>query len=131
MDGRMRDLAMFNLAIDSKLHGCDVIALKVDDVAPNGYAIDRATVRQRKTGRPVRFELTEQTRQTIDDYVRVAGKKPGEFLFTGRHGPARCLTARQYARLVSSWIAGIGLDPSVRYTLAPTNQGEPDLPAHG
>ena len=58
-----RDLAMFNLAIDSKLRGCDVVAIKVEDVAPNGYAVDRATVRQRKTGRPVRFELTEHTRQ--------------------------------------------------------------------
>jgi hypothetical protein len=58
-----RDLAMFNLAIDSKLRGCDVIAIKVDDVAPNGYAVDRATVRQRKTGQPVRFELTGHTRQ--------------------------------------------------------------------
>jgi integrase len=111
MDGRIRDLAMFNLAIDSKLRGCDVTALKVEDVAPNGYAVDRATVRQRKTGQPVRFELTEQTRQAIDDYVRAAGKKPGEFLFTGRRGQARCLTTRQYARLVSRWIAGIGLDP--------------------
>ena len=111
IDGRMRDLAMFNLAIDSKLRGCDVVALKVEDVAPNGYAVDRATVRQRKTGQPVRFELTEQTRQAIDDYVRVCGKKPGEFLFTGRRGPARCLTTRQYARLVSGWVAAIGLDP--------------------
>jgi integrase len=111
MDGRMRDLAMFNLAIDSKLRGCDVVALKVEDVAPNGYAVDRATVRQRKTGQPVRFELTEQTRQAIDDYVRVCGKKPGEFLFTGRRGPAQCLTTRQYARLVSGWVAAIGLDP--------------------
>ena len=78
-----RDLAMFNLAIDSKLRGCDVVAIRVDDVAPNGCAIDRATVRQRKTGRPVRFELTEQTRQAIDDYLRVSRKKPGEFLFKG------------------------------------------------
>src|SRR6476620_11048406 len=65
-----RDLALFNLAIDSKLRGCDVVAVKVDDVAPNGYAVDRATVRQRKTGRPVRFELTEHTRHAIDDYIR-------------------------------------------------------------
>src|SRR5205809_656083 len=79
-----RDLALFNLAIDSKLRGCDVVAVKVDDVAPNGYAVDRATVRQRKTGRPVRFELTEQTRQAIDRYIKLAGKKPGDFLFTGR-----------------------------------------------
>ena len=59
VEGRTRDLAMFNLAIDSKLRGCDVVALKVEDVAPNGYAIDRATVRQKKTGRPVKFELTD------------------------------------------------------------------------
>jgi integrase len=111
VEGRARDLAMFNLAIDSKLRGCDVVALKVEDVAPNGYAIDRATVRQKKTGRPVRFELTEQTRQAIDDYVRAAGKKPGEFLFSGRRGPGQCVTTRQYARLVSEWIASIGLDP--------------------
>src|SRR5947207_12977784 len=58
IEGRTRDLAMFNLAIDSKLRGCDVVALKVEGVAPNGYAIDRATVRQKKTGRPVKFALT-------------------------------------------------------------------------
>ena len=61
VEGRTRDLAMFNLAIDSKLRGCDVIALKVENVAPGGYAVDRATVRQKKTGQPVRFELTETT----------------------------------------------------------------------
>jgi integrase len=111
IDGRTRDLAMFNLAIDSKLRGCDVVALKVEDVAPSGYAIERATVRQKKTGQPVRFELTEQTRQAVEEYVRAAGKKPGEFLFTGRRGAGRCLTTRQYARLVSDWIASIGLAP--------------------
>ena len=63
VEGRTRDLAMFNLAIDSKLRGCDVVAIKVEDVAPNGYTIDRATVRQKKTGRPAKFELTDQTRQ--------------------------------------------------------------------
>jgi integrase len=113
IDGRTRDLAMFNLAIDSKLRGCDVVALKVEDVAPRGYAVDRATVRQKKTGHPVRFELTEQTRQAVDDYVRAAGKKSGEFLFSSRRGPGRCMTARQYARLVSEWIASIGLDPKL------------------
>ena len=56
IEGRSRDLAMFNLAIDSKLRGCDVVVLKVEDVAPNGYPIDRATIRQRKTGRPVKFD---------------------------------------------------------------------------
>lgn len=108
---RVRDLAMFNLAIDSKLRARDVSALKVEDVAPSGCAVDRATVRQKKTGLPVKFELTEQTRQAVDDYVRSARKKPGEFLFTGRCGTAQCMTTRQYARLVSEWVASIGLDP--------------------
>ena len=79
VEGRTRDLAMFNLAIDSKLRGCDVVALKVEDVAPNGYAVDRATVRQKKTGRPVKFELTDQTREAIDDYLRVTNRKVGDF----------------------------------------------------
>jgi integrase len=109
--GRKRALALFNLAIDSRLRGCDVVGLWVDDVAPHGYAIDRATVRQRKTGRPVKFEITEQTRQAVDDYLEASGKRPGDFLFTGSCGKDRCLTTRQYARLVSGWIHDIGLDP--------------------
>jgi integrase len=113
VEERTRDLAMFNLAIDSKLRGCDVVALKVEDIAPSGYSVDRATVRQKKTGQPVRFELTEQNRQAVDDYLRAAGKKPGEFMFTGRRAPGRCMTTRQYARLVSEWIANIGLDPHI------------------
>ena len=109
----VRDLALFNLAIDSKLRGCDVVSLKVEDVAPHGYAIDRATVRQKKTGRPVKFEITEQTRQAIDEYLTAVGKVPGEFLFSGRSTERRCLSTRHYARLVSEWIASIGLDPSL------------------
>ena len=95
MAGRARDLALFNLALDSKLRGCDVVAVRVDDVAPNGYTLDRATVRQKKTGRPVRFELTEQTRQAIDEYLKVTGRKAGDFLFAGRGGSERGLTTRQ------------------------------------
>jgi integrase len=111
IEGRVRDLAMFNLAIDSKLRCCDVVAIRVEDVAAGGYTADRATVRQRKTGRPVRFELSEQTRQAVDDYLKATGKRPGEFLFTGRRGPERNMTTRQYARLVSDWIGSVGLDP--------------------
>jgi integrase len=110
LEGRIRDLALFNLAIDSKLRGCDVVAVKVEDVAPNGYTMDRATVRQKKTGRPVKFELTDQTRQAVDGYLKAASKKPGEFLFTGRGGAGQCMTTRQYARLLSEWIASVGLD---------------------
>ena len=111
--GRIRDLALFNLSIDSKLRGCDVVAIKVEDVAPNGYTMDRATVRQKKTGRPVKFDLTDQTRQAVDDYLKAASKKPSEFLFTGRRGPGQNMTTRQYARLLSEWVAGIGLDPKL------------------
>jgi hypothetical protein len=73
LERRTRDWALFNLAIDSKLRGCDLVALRVDDMAANGYAVDRATIRQRKTGRPVRFESTEVTRQAVDDYLRASG----------------------------------------------------------
>ena len=80
---------------------------------PHGHAVDRATVRQKKTGQPVRFEMTEQTREAVDDYIRAANKKPGQHLFTGRRGGDRAITTRQYARLVGKWIASIGLDPSL------------------
>jgi integrase len=88
-----------------------VVALKVDDIAPGGYSVNRATVRQKKTGRPVKFELSEATRQAVDDYLRTVGKRAGDYVFTGRRGPERSLSTRQYARLVSTWIASIGLDP--------------------
>ena len=111
LERRTRDLALFNLAIDSKLRGCDLVALRVDDVAPNGYAVDRANVRQRKTGRPVRFELTDVTRQVLGDYLRVSDRKAGQCLFPGRRGPDAHLTTRQYARLVAEWVSSVGLDP--------------------
>ena len=105
-------MALFNLAIDSTLRGCDVIAIRVDDVAPNGHAIARATVRQKKTGRPVRFELAEQTRQAINEYLVASGRKAGDYLFSGRRS-GQSMTTRQYARLLSEWLSAIGLDPRV------------------
>src|SRR5258708_4883747 len=108
IEGRVRDLAMFNLAIDSKLRGCDVIAIKVEDVAAGGYTADRATVRQKKTGQPVRFELSEQTRQAVDDYLMAANKKPGEFLFAGHRGSEHSMTTRQYSRPVSQALDSLG-----------------------
>jgi len=78
-----------------------------------GYAMDRAMVRQKKTGRPVRFELTDQTRQAIDEYLNATNKKPSEFLFTGRKNNGQPMTTRQYARLLSEWVASIGLDPKL------------------
>ncbi len=112
LKGRLRDLALFNLAIDSKLRGCDLVSLTTMDVAPNGCAADRASVRQRKTGRPVRFEITEQTRQALDDYRSQRREATHPYLFPGR-GRASHLTTRQYARLLEEWLAMIGLDPSL------------------
>ena len=113
LDKRIRDLALFNLAIDSKLRGCDVVRLKVGDVAPHGYSIDRASVRQRKTGRPVKLEIAEHTRQAVDNYLRAYPRTSGDFLFVGTKGKDRALTTRQYARLVSHWVTSIGLDASL------------------
>jgi hypothetical protein len=76
---RATNQALFNLAIDSNLRGCDLVALRVDDVAPNGYVVDRASVRQGKTGRPVRFEVTEITRQSLDEHLRLDGRQPGQW----------------------------------------------------
>src|SRR4051794_11770443 len=112
---------MSKLAIDSKLRGCDVVALKVEDVAPSGYLVDRATVRQKKAGQPVRFELTEQTRQAVDDYLRAAGKKPPGTEYDNE-------TVRP-ARLRMDCPYWVGPAP-FRHPLASTNQGDPDLSAH-
>ncbi len=113
LEKRIRDLALFNLAIDSKLRGCDVVAMRVEDVAPRGYAVDRAIVRQKKTGRPVKFELTEQTRESIDAYLKESGRNVDQCLFPGRGAPDKHLTTRQYARLLGDWLASVGLDPSL------------------
>ncbi len=113
LQGRTRDLAMFNLAIDSKLRACDVVRLRVDDVAPQGVTVARATVRQKKTGRPVRFEVTEPTREAVDEYLKGGHWKSGDYLFPGRSTEGRHLTTRQYARLAAKWIAGIWLNPTL------------------
>ena len=102
---------MFNLAIDSKLRGCDLVALRLDDIAPNGYALDRATIRQKKTGRPVQFEITDQTRQSIDAYLKAASDNLDVYLFPGRGRACVHLSARQYARLLNQWLVSINLDP--------------------
>src|SRR3546814_1153882 len=98
LDGRLRDLALFNLAVDSKLRACDLVRLRIEDVAPHGYAGQCATVQQRKTGRPVRFEITEQTRDAVDAYLASTERKSGLWLFPGRRGQP--MTTRQYARLL-------------------------------
>ena len=113
LKGRTRDLALFNLAIDSKLRGCDIVRLRVQDVAPRGYTVDRAIVRQRKTGRPVKFEVTEQTRESVDSHLRQLARQSGQYLFPGRGAPDKHLTTRQYARLFGEWLEAVGLDPRI------------------
>ena len=88
LEFRKRDLALFNLAIDSKLRGCDMVALKVEDVSVGGRVRDRATVIQKKTGRPVQFEITEQTRSSVRDWVSEGNLKSGHYLFPSRRRAA-------------------------------------------
>jgi integrase len=109
---RSRDLALFNLAIDSKLRGCDLVRLKVADVAQMGDARARASVIQKKTGAPVRFEITPAARETLNAWIRKAGLSDRDWLFPSRIHACPHLTTRQYQRLVKDWIALIGLDPS-------------------
>ena len=110
---KTRDLALFNLAIDSKLRGCDVVRLRTEEIAPNGTCVDRATIRQRKTGRPVRFEITEQTRQSVLTHLKDRYQDQNPYLFPSRTDPDRHLSTRQYARLVSAWVESIGLDATL------------------
>ena len=110
---RLRDLAMFNLAIDSKLRGCDLVALRVDDVLLSGRVRPRTTVIQKKTGRPVQFGITEQTRETVMQWIAKGGRRPGDCLFPSRIGKNKPLTTRHYARLMNGWVTSIGLDPAL------------------
>ncbi len=109
---RTRDLALFNLAIDNKLRGCDLVRLRVGDIAHSGRVVARATVVQRKTQRPVRFELTEQTRDASEIWIAQARLGPGEYLFPSRMTRSPHLSTRQYARIVKRWVALIGLEPA-------------------
>ena len=109
---RKRDLAMFNLAIDSKLRGCDLVGLRVDDIAAGGRVRDRATIIQHKTGRPVQFEIMEQTRASLQDWLNVRPADRGPYVFPSRVHDQPHLTARQYARIVHGWIESAGMESS-------------------
>ena len=107
---RRRDLALFNLAIDSKLRGCDLMRLQVNDVCVGGQVRDRTTVIQKKTDRPVQFEITEQTRASIRDWLPSVAARRGQYLFPSRLQAQPHLSTRQYARIVHAWVASVGLD---------------------
>ncbi|NNG11791.1 MAG: tyrosine-type recombinase/integrase [Halobacteria archaeon] len=110
--GKLRDLALFNLAIDSKLRSCDLVALRVSDVASGAHVRERTTIVQQKTGRPVQFEMTEQTREAVSAWIRLEGLEQTAYLFPSRIHRCIHLSTRQYARIVDQWVASIGLDPS-------------------
>lgn len=109
---RARELALFNLAIDSKLRGCDLVNLRVGDVIQGNRVTPRAMVLQRKTQRPVQFELTEQTRDSVGAWVAKAQLRPEQHLFPSRTRSSPHLSTRQYGRIVGRWVAAIGLDPA-------------------
>ncbi|MCA9229675.1 MAG: tyrosine-type recombinase/integrase [Planctomycetales bacterium] len=108
----VRDLAMFNLAIDSKLRGCDLVSLRVRDITHGSQILPRAMVIQRKTQRPVQFELTEPTRTAVAAWLEKARLRSDQYLFPSRIGRSPHVSTRQYARIVHHWVAAAGLDPS-------------------
>jgi integrase len=111
LSNRVRDLALFNLAIDSKLRACDLVKLKVRDISHGDRISSRAIVMQQKTERPVQFEITEQTRNSISEWLQLAMLRSDSFLFPSRIHESPHLSTRQYARIVNDWVEEIGLDP--------------------
>ena len=109
---RTRELALFNLAIDSKLRGCDLVGLHVHDVVQGSRVASRAIVMQKKTQRPVQFEITEQTRDAVAAWIVAAHLKPEQYLFPSRVSESPHVSTRQYSRIVGSWMGSIGLDPA-------------------
>jgi integrase len=110
--GNQRNLALFNLAIDSKLRACDLLSLKVSDIA-NGLTVQsRGKIVQQKTGRPVRFELTKRTRQSVRAWIEAGELSADGYLFPSRVRASQRLSTRQYARLMKEWTRSIGLDPA-------------------
>ena len=112
MSGNKRDLALFNMAVDSKLRGCDLVCLRVRDVFTAGHVKERAAMIQSKTGKPVRFEITESTRQSLERWIADPEMVGVEFLWPSRLHDSPHLSTRQYARILRGWVTSIGLEPS-------------------
>ena len=108
----LRELALFNLAIDSKLRSCDLVKIRVNDISTGTMISSRAMVTQQKTRQPVQFELTEQTRDSISNWIEFARLSYTDFLFKSRFKSSPHISTRQYARIVQNWVSQIGLDPT-------------------
>jgi integrase len=114
---RIRDLALFALGIDSRLRACDHVQIRVKDICHGDRVAARAIVMQQKTKRPVQFEITDQTKQAVSSWIRAEGLKSGDFLFPSRlKAKGAHLSARQYSRIVHSWVRELGADPSAYST---------------
>ena len=109
---RARELALFDLGIDSKLRACDLVKLRVRDVCHGEHVASRASVLQQKTQRPVQFEITAPTREAVETWIKTAGLKSENYLFPSRIHNSPHLGTRQYARILDGWLAAIGLDPA-------------------
>ncbi|MFW3616867.1 tyrosine-type recombinase/integrase [Billgrantia antri] len=109
---KKRDLALFELAIDSKLRACDLVKLRIRDVSHGNNVSSRAIVTQQKTKRPVQFEITEQTRTALEEWMQLAELRKDDYLFPSRRSRSCHLSTRQYARIVKNWVTAIGLEPS-------------------
>lgn len=116
LEGKNRDLTLFNLALDSKLRGCDLVKLKVSDVAYGSSVSSRATVLQQKTGSPVQFELTKGTRDAVAAWIRMAHLRSTDYIFQSRVGSSQHISTRQYNRIFHGWIEKLGLDNSLYST---------------
>jgi integrase len=112
MESRVRELALFNLGIDSKLRGCDLVSLKVRDICHGDQVAARAVVMQHKTQRPVQFEITPATRDAVQKWIKQAGLKSDNFVFPSRLHNSPHLGTRQYARILENWVEELGLDPA-------------------
>ncbi len=103
-------LALFDLATDSKLRACDLVRLRVRDVAHGSQIAPRTSIIQRKTQHPVQFEITQQTREALATWIEARHLQPDDYLFPSRQHAWPHLSTRQYARIVKGWVRGIGLD---------------------
>jgi integrase len=108
-EGRLRDRALFDLEIDSKLRGCDVVKMKIGDLVSGGRIRSRTMVVQQKIGRPVQFEIVEPARTTLIKWLELRGGSLDDFAFPSRVDHTDHLSTRQYARLVEEWVVAVGL----------------------
>jgi integrase len=112
MQDRVRELALFDLGLDSKLRGCDLVRLKVREICHGDQVATRAIVMQQKTQRPVQFEITPATREAVQKWIKFAGLKSEDFIFPSRIHDSPHLGTRQYARILDGWVEELGLDPA-------------------